>query len=230
MKQTNTILLLTIILLWLIFGCTSRDNKKLDRTNNLKIEKIPNETVDPISTIRLLDMKSNNLTDNVLKNENGPLMIVFWATTCGPCIKELNTISPLYEKWKKEYNLKLIAVSPEYLRQESINQLIKKLNTNKDTLLERQNLRFQKFIGNHNYDFDLFLDSNDELTNFLHSFKGIDTTYIRSGYFNGQPRVWTPQTVIIDKEGNLIKQKVGFNAGDEIMIENILTEMKQNAL
>jgi hypothetical protein len=64
----------------------------------------------------------------------------------------------------------------------------------------------------------------------LHSFNGIDTTYIRSRYFNGQPRVWVPQTVIIDREGNLIKQKVGFKAGDEKMIENILTEIKKNAL
>ena len=123
-------------------------------------------------------MQSDRLEDSVLINENGPIMITLWATTCGPCIKELETFSPLYEKWKTEYNLKLIAVSPEFLKEESINQLIKKINANKDTLLKRQDQRFIKFIDSHSFDFELYLDSKDELTNYLHSLDGIDTTYI----------------------------------------------------
>lgn len=230
MKQTITIFLLTPILLGIVFGCNSKDEKKQDRTEKEQKEIIKTEVISSTSSISLLNIKSNNLDDNLLLNENGPTMIVFWATTCGPCIKELNTFSPLYEKWKNEYDLKLVAVSPEYPNKIIVNQLAKKYNTNTDTLIKRQNVRIENFLKKHSFNFELYMDSNDELTDFLHSYKGIDTTYISSGYFNGKPRVWVPQTILLDKDGKLHKQKVGFKSGDEKEIETILRELTKNAL
>lgn len=38
-------------------------------------------------------------------------VISFWATWCSPCKKELDAISEVYEDWKKDYNVELIAMS-----------------------------------------------------------------------------------------------------------------------
>jgi cytochrome c biogenesis protein CcmG/thiol:disulfide interchange protein DsbE len=38
-------------------------------------------------------------------------IISFWATWCGPCIKELNNILDVYEDWQKKYGCELVAVT-----------------------------------------------------------------------------------------------------------------------
>jgi cytochrome c biogenesis protein CcmG/thiol:disulfide interchange protein DsbE len=44
--------------------------------------------------------------------EPGKITVVsFWATWCGPCIKELEAINEHYSEWKEKYNMKLVAVS-----------------------------------------------------------------------------------------------------------------------
>ncbi|MBN4052464.1 TlpA family protein disulfide reductase, partial [Sphingobacteriaceae bacterium AH-315-L07] len=48
---------------------------------------------------------------------NGKISIFsFWATWCAPCKKELNNISEVYDDWKKEYGLEVIAVSIDNAR------------------------------------------------------------------------------------------------------------------
>ena len=39
------------------------------------------------------------------------MIISFWATWCSPCKNELNTIAEVYDDWKKETGVKLIAIS-----------------------------------------------------------------------------------------------------------------------
>jgi thiol-disulfide isomerase/thioredoxin len=44
--------------------------------------------------------------------EPGKITVIsFWATWCGPCIKELQAIDQYYEEWQQKYNMKLVAVS-----------------------------------------------------------------------------------------------------------------------
>ncbi len=38
-------------------------------------------------------------------------IISFWATWCKPCKKELNNLSYLLPKWKKQYDVELLAIS-----------------------------------------------------------------------------------------------------------------------
>ncbi len=46
-----------------------------------------------------------------LDNDGNPIIISFWALWCHPCMKELTTISEVYDDWVEETGVKLYAVS-----------------------------------------------------------------------------------------------------------------------
>ena len=61
-----------------------------------------------------IDMKSldgKTVNSSAFANDGKPIIICFWATWCGPCKNELNAIADVYDDWKKETGVKLIAIS-----------------------------------------------------------------------------------------------------------------------
>jgi cytochrome c biogenesis protein CcmG, thiol:disulfide interchange protein DsbE len=51
---------------------------------------------------------------DVLQTGKKPLVLVFWLTTCGPCLLELSTYKSKYDDWKKEADFRMIAISTDF--------------------------------------------------------------------------------------------------------------------
>jgi len=43
-------------------------------------------------------------------------MLSFWATWCGPCVKELTAINDVIDEWIEKYNIEFVAVSVDNSR------------------------------------------------------------------------------------------------------------------
>lgn len=65
----------------------------------------------PSTMVKTLDGKTVDICDLVFANDSMPVIVSFWATWCKPCVSELTTISEMYDDWRSESGVKLIAVS-----------------------------------------------------------------------------------------------------------------------
>lgn len=63
----------------------------------------------PETNLKSIDGDAVDLSEKIQKKKL--TVISFWATWCAPCKKELNAIHEVYDKWQKELDVQLIAVS-----------------------------------------------------------------------------------------------------------------------
>jgi peroxiredoxin len=108
-----------------------------------------------ISSLKLktLDGKSVDLKE-IAKGKN--TIISFWALWCAPCKKELTAIAPIYEKWQKEFDAELIAVSIDDSRSVA---------------------RVKPFVEQKGWKYTILSDTNQSSMQSLHFFS-IPQTYI----------------------------------------------------
>jgi peroxiredoxin len=98
----------------------------------------------PNMTLKNLDGTDVNIQD-ISKNDQ-VVIISLWATWCVPCINELDAISEVWDKWQKETNVKLYAISVDDAR--SVR-------------------RVRPMINGKNWDYEFLLDTNNDLRRVL---------------------------------------------------------------
>ncbi len=65
-------------------------------------------------SLKTLDNKTVDIMDYIGKGK--PVYISFWATWCTPCKRELDAVHEVYEDWKKEYDVEVIAITIDNTR------------------------------------------------------------------------------------------------------------------
>ena len=125
----------------------------------------------PNVTIKNLQGKDVNIS--TLSNNGKPFVITFWATWCGPCIKEHNALDEVYEDWKDETGVKIYSVSIDD---------------------SRSTAKVKPFVEGKGWEFEVLLDVNKDFARamnvnnppytFLFDGKG-KLVYQHSGYFEG---------------------------------------------
>lgn len=93
----------------------------------------------PSVQVKALNGKATDLTS--ITNEGKPMVVFAWEVTCKPCISEFNAIAPVYEDWKKETGVKIVAIS---------------IDDN------RSSPRVLPMVKSKNWGFDVYLDPNQE--------------------------------------------------------------------
>lgn len=64
-----------------------------------------------VPSVQIQTLDGRNVNTSTFSNGGKPMLISFWATWCSPCKKELNAIAEVYDEWKKETGVKVIAIS-----------------------------------------------------------------------------------------------------------------------
>lgn len=98
------------------------------------------KTVLPSSTIK--NIKGETINSSTIHNGKNLIYLTFWATWCKPCIQELNELNEVYDIWRDEFDVKIVAVSVDDVRNSP---------------------KVAPFVNGKRWDFEVYLDPNGDL-------------------------------------------------------------------
>ncbi len=140
---------------------------------------------DKIPSIQLKDLSGNMVDAAALENDGKPIVISFWATWCKPCIRELNAVNDQYIDWQEETGVKVVAVSIDD---------------------SRNSARVRPFIAGQGWEYEVYLDENQELK------RALNVNNI-------------PHTFLVDGNGEIVWQHNGYIPGDEDHLYELITQL-----
>ena len=92
--------------------------------------------------VTLKDINGKTVRTDTLSNGGKPMIISFFATWCKPCNRELSAIAEVYDEWREETGVKIIAVSID----------------------QAQNLnKVKPLVDQNEWEYEVLLDPNSEL-------------------------------------------------------------------
>lgn len=94
----------------------------------------------PITQLKTLD--GQTISTNDFNNNGKPIIVSFWATWCKPCVNELTNMAELYDEWKEETGVKIIAVSIDDARNMT---------------------KVAPFVNGKGWEYEVYLDPNSDL-------------------------------------------------------------------
>ena len=137
----------------------------------------------PTAEIKTLDGTTTTLQK--ISKDNDLIVVSLWATWCVPCKNELDAINDVYTDWQDETDVKVYAISVDDSRTVS---------------------RVKPLINGKAWDFDILLDTNNDLKREL----GAATV---------------PLTLII-KNGKIVYRHSGYTPGAE---DDLFEEIKKHS-
>jgi len=69
------------------------------------------QTETSIPNVKIKDLDGSVVETGTIGMGDKPVVLSFWATWCKPCLVELMTYHELYDDWKEELGVEIIAVS-----------------------------------------------------------------------------------------------------------------------
>ena len=115
----------------------------------------------PAVTLKSIDGAVVN--SETLNNDGKPFIIDFFATWCKPCNRELSAIAEVYDEWKEETGVKIIAVSID--QGQNINKVKPLVDQNEweyEVLLD-PNSELLKALGGQMIPFVVVVDGNGNI-------------------------------------------------------------------
>jgi len=103
-----------------------------------------NTNVQVVPSLSLKNTEGETINISSFAKNSKITAISFWATWCGPCIKELDAINENYEDWQDDYNFELVAVSIDNSRSSS---------------------KVKPLVAGKGWDYEVLLDENKALAN-----------------------------------------------------------------
>ncbi len=73
-------------------------------------------TQSQLPTLRLTDLNGKPVEVQQVVQQHRYTLIVWWATWCVPCRKELQELKKVYTRWKQQYDVEVIAISVDDAR------------------------------------------------------------------------------------------------------------------
>lgn len=95
-----------------------------------------------LPNVTLKDITGKSVRVDTLSNNGKPLVVAFFATWCKPCNRELKAIDEVYDDWKRETGVKIVAVSID--QAQNINKV-------------------KPLVDENGWTYDVLLDPNGEL-------------------------------------------------------------------
>ena len=135
----------------------------------------------------LKDIEGRTVQTDTISNNGKPLVIAFFATWCKPCNRELKAISEVYNDWREETGVKLIAVSIDQAQNvNKVKPLVDENGWEYEVLLD-PNGEFKRALGIQMIPYVLICDGKGNIV------------YKHNGYTEGA------ENELIEKVRELIK-------------------------
>lgn len=97
---------------------------------------------DELPNVELTTLEGNTTSIQKAAASDNVVIVSLWATWCVPCIKELDAINEMWDDWKEETNVELIAVSVDDSRTAS---------------------RVKPLTSGKGWEYEILLDPNNDL-------------------------------------------------------------------
>lgn len=140
-----------------------------------------------LPSVTLKDINGKAVRTDTLSNNGKPFIIDFFATWCKPCNRELKAISEVYNDWREETGVKLIAVSIDQAQNvNKVKPLVDENGWEYEVLLD-PNGEFKRALGIQMIPYVLICDGKGNIV------------YKHNGYTEGA------ENELIEKVRELIK-------------------------